>query len=335
MLKPLISVIIPVYNVQPYIRKCLDSVIKQTYKNLEIILIDDGSTDGSGDICAEYAKLDKRIIVKHQKNAGLSTARNVGIDLCRGAYLMFVDSDDYLDLGIVQTLFDNLCHYEADMVSGYTKRVALCKHDGHRDSKFSQTIICDDPEKLLMGLYIGELPHEVVGKIFKRQLFASKRFLDYKISEDLLLWLDLYGEIKKAVFLPIRQYYYVVRENSRMSFNKFSANIFDDLLVMKHLRDVMPQFSKSLGQVGERRYFYSVIHILQKFVKYEVTERYATVSNQYHQEVRQDIFKLLINPFINLKMKLSLFLVSMDVKLFYKTYILFLKVRSSITQYLH
>ena len=97
--------IVPVYNVAPYLQECLDSVLKQTYTKLEIILIDDGSTDASGKICDEYAKVDKRVRVVHQKNAGLGPARNTGLDLCTGTYLTFVDSDDFLVLDMIEFLY--------------------------------------------------------------------------------------------------------------------------------------------------------------------------------------------------------------------------------------
>lgn len=102
--QPLISVIIPVYNVENYLRECVDSVINQTYKNLEIILVDDGSTDSSGKICDEYLDADGRVTVIHQKNGGLSAARNAGVDACEGDYVYFLDSDDYIDSNSLATL---------------------------------------------------------------------------------------------------------------------------------------------------------------------------------------------------------------------------------------
>ena len=103
-----ISVIIPVYNVEKYLKRCLDSVINQTYKNLEIILIDDGSTDKSGNICDEYAAKDKRIIVIHKENGGLSDARNKGLDICTGDYISFIDSDDWIENGFYEYVVNNV-----------------------------------------------------------------------------------------------------------------------------------------------------------------------------------------------------------------------------------
>ena len=96
MATPLISIIVPIYNVEPYLRRCLDSIIKQTYINLEIILVDDGSLDGCPQICDEYEAKDDRIVVIHKVNGGLSDARNVGLDACNGEYISFIDSDDWV-----------------------------------------------------------------------------------------------------------------------------------------------------------------------------------------------------------------------------------------------
>lgn len=104
----LISVIVPVYNVEKYLRKCIDSILCQTYKNFEIILIDDGSSDNSGKICDEYLNRDERISVFHKKNQGLSEARNTGIKKAKGKYLTFVDSDDFINEEYILNLYDNL-----------------------------------------------------------------------------------------------------------------------------------------------------------------------------------------------------------------------------------
>ena len=112
---PLISIIIPVYNVEKYLDKCINSVLMQTYKNIEILLINDGSTDSSGQICESYAKKDSRIKVIHKENGGLSDARNVGIEHSTGSYIMFVDSDDYIDCNMASVLYNLLNSTNSDM----------------------------------------------------------------------------------------------------------------------------------------------------------------------------------------------------------------------------
>ena len=113
----LISVIIPAYNAEQYIERCLESVVKQTYKNLEIIVVDDGSTDNTGDICEQYAKRDKRILVIHQQNKGLTRSRKVGITLSKGEYIGFVDSDDWIDEDMYEYLYQNMLKFDAQVVT--------------------------------------------------------------------------------------------------------------------------------------------------------------------------------------------------------------------------
>ena len=129
----LISIIVPVYNVESYLKKCLESIINQTYKNIEIILIDDGSTDSSGKICDDYANKDKRIKVIHKQNGGVSDARNTALDICRGDYIGFIDSDDYIELDMYETLLKFLLNNNLDvaMCSSYTvknKQLIRCKN---------------------------------------------------------------------------------------------------------------------------------------------------------------------------------------------------------------
>ncbi|CCK83183.1 Protein of unknown function [Lactobacillus equicursoris 66c] len=116
-----ISVIVPVYNVQKYLDRCVDSIVKQTYPNLEIILVDDGSKDNSGTMCDGYT--DSRIKVIHKANAGLGMARNSGIEMATGQYIMFVDSDDYIDLDMIEKLYSDLIKAKADTAIGGFKRV--------------------------------------------------------------------------------------------------------------------------------------------------------------------------------------------------------------------
>ena len=114
-MNPLISVIVPVYNVEKYLNKCVDSIIHQTFTNLEIILVDDGSTDKSGPFCEKYAALDQRVKVIHKTNGGLSDARNKGIEKATGDFVTFIDSDDFIELDMIEYLYRLLCQAEADI----------------------------------------------------------------------------------------------------------------------------------------------------------------------------------------------------------------------------
>ena len=113
-----ITVIVPVYNVESYLRKCLDSIIAQTYKNIEIVVVNDGSTDASGEICKEFSEMDHRIIYIEQENAGISAARNTGLNNMSGNYVTFVDSDDWIESNYVETLYKKITEYQADIAVG-------------------------------------------------------------------------------------------------------------------------------------------------------------------------------------------------------------------------
>ena len=125
----LISVIIPIYNVEQYLKECLESVINQTYRNLEIILVDDGSKDKSGKICDEYKNKDERIKVVHKENGGLSDARNAGMKIATGKYIQFIDSDDFIDKDMIETLYNLIIENEADisMCSNYYFKIFVLK----------------------------------------------------------------------------------------------------------------------------------------------------------------------------------------------------------------
>ena len=118
MSQPLVSIIVPIYKVEPYLRRCLDSIVNQSYTNLEIILVDDGSPDNCPQICDEYASKDNRIKVIHKKNGGLSDARNAGLDICKGEYISFVDSDDWVDEKYIETLLDLAIKENVDIAIG-------------------------------------------------------------------------------------------------------------------------------------------------------------------------------------------------------------------------
>ncbi len=156
----LVSVIIPIYKVEPYIRECLDSVINQTYRNLEIILVDDGSPDGCPKICDEYAENDSRIKVVHKENGGLSDARNKGLDVASGEYITFVDSDDVVHKAYVEFLYDNLKKTNSD--------VSVCQSVSFRDLQKIKDVEINNEWYVLPG-------KEAVRDLYKRLCVPKKQ----------------------------------------------------------------------------------------------------------------------------------------------------------------
>ena len=215
-MNPIISVIIPVYNVEKYLRKCLDSIIYQTYRNLEIILVDDGSTDNCGAICNEYAIRDERITVIHKANGGLGFARNSGLEICTGDYVMFVDSDDWLSIDSVQVLYDQIVADGSGIAIG--KHVEAYEDGGIIEAcwKINKKRLLTKGElfDLLRPNADNVLPVAAWGKLYKRSIFNNLRYTSVCIAEDLFLYPYIIDRCEKITVTTAIVYYYYQRENS-------------------------------------------------------------------------------------------------------------------------
>ena len=180
-----ISIIIPVYNVKNYLRECLDSVLSQTYKNLEIIVVDDGSTDGSSRLCDAYAKKDTRIQVIHQNNQGLSAARNTGLDAANGEFIAFLDSDDYLKKNAMEALLHGLLEFEGDICIGALQEVDV---DGKKKRvvDFPITMEYQVVDERTFWKYVEQSYAATVvwTKLYRKELWQNYRFPTGKIHED-------------------------------------------------------------------------------------------------------------------------------------------------------
>ena len=207
----LISIIIPVYNVEKYLEECVESVVKQTYKNLEIILVDDGSTDNSGKICDNYAVKDKRIKVIHKENGGQSDARNAGLDICTGDFIGFIDSDDYVEADMFETLIKNIYENDADIVScrWFTEYVNNKIKDG-----IGQRYILNNDDIIIRGFGENLLSCGVWDKLFKKDVFESMRFPKGKIFEDTYINIKIFLNVSKVVIIPDALYHYRQRKSS-------------------------------------------------------------------------------------------------------------------------
>ncbi len=224
MLKELISIIVPVYNVEKYVNRCIESILQQSYKYIEIILIDDGSTDNSGKICDEWAKKDKRIIVIHKKNGGVSSARNLGLDIAKGEYIGFVDSDDYIDERMFELLINKLLETESDMCfcNGYyvenTKKAKM--NLNYNDISDKRTIM----QKMFENNHAN---FAVWNKLIKKDCLKQLRFnLEISIYEDALFNFEYLDRINKIAFVKECLYFYdVSRESSTLHENNIKKKI--------------------------------------------------------------------------------------------------------------
>lgn len=230
----LISVIVPVYNVEQYLEQCIDSLINQTYNNLEILLINDGSTDSSQKICERYVEIDSRIKLYNKQNEGLGLTRNYGLDKAKGVFVSFVDSDDYIHLNMYRVLHSKITQNSADIcMSGYTKVNNVGKHIFVKEY---QDIICEKEERREFILrLLGSSPEKensihpsACASLIRKEVVTNNN-LKFKsereyISEDLLFQIDVLFNCSKVILISEAMYYYRVNPKSLSStadINKF------------------------------------------------------------------------------------------------------------------
>ncbi|OUQ56650.1 hypothetical protein B5E58_10520 [Tyzzerella sp. An114] len=227
-----ISVIVPVYKVEEYLNKCVDSIINQTYKNLEIILVDDGSPDSCGKICDEYAKKDSRIKVIHKENGGVSSARNAGLDVATGDYIGFVDSDDWIEPNMYEFLIKKCLYYNTD--------IARCEFIDEYDFNISDKnislnenyYIIENSDNIIIDIIKGSWSEGVLcNKLYKSSLLRNIRLKnDLKYCEDLLFNYYVMKKANKIFVSNIKKYHYF-RRNDSVTGVQISESSFDMLKV--------------------------------------------------------------------------------------------------------
>lgn len=212
--KKTVSIIVPVYNVEKYIDECVLSIINQTYKNLEIFLINDGSTDKSGDICDRYANTDSRIHVIHKENGGQSSARNTALNQITGEYLYFCDSDDYIELDTIERYVDIISNTNVDIVVGSNVFFQSNTKNKKRVKLNEKLYIFDSIEALENMLSIKNISVSPWGKLYKANLYKEIRFPVGKIYEDLATTPYVMAKSKEVAYINDHSYYYRVRKGS-------------------------------------------------------------------------------------------------------------------------
>ena len=217
MYNPLISVIIPIYNVECYLKTCIDSIVNQTYSNLEIVLVDDGSPDRCFEICDEYAKKDNRVKVIHQENGGLAHARNVGIANSNGEYLTFVDSDDYVSDDYVESLYKGLIESDADISVAslivFKESESSCVT--HKREPFVEVKKNDYFKEYASIKAERSMPFITAwNKLYKKELFDGIKYPKGKLYEDAFTTYKLIEKAKKIVYSTTKLYYYRLNPQS-------------------------------------------------------------------------------------------------------------------------
>lgn len=278
-----ISVIIPVYNLENVIGKCIESVLNQTYDNIEIIIIDDGSCDNSPEIIARYEREHNNIKVIKQKNRGVTAARLAGVKEATGDYIGFVDGDDYIDADMYELLMSNMRQYHADISHcGYQMEF----NDG-RIRAFYNTgdVIIQDNTKGLIDLISGiQVEPGLWNKLYKKDLFENLRQEEsIKINEDLLMNYYLFKKAQSSVFCDICKYHYIIRENSASRQNLNRNKIIDPIRV----KQIMLEDSNVVPVKTEiqRMYMETLLNIYNQIILNDARKEY--------QEYKRTILKLL------------------------------------------
>ncbi len=216
-----ISVIVPVYNVEKYLERCVESIFKQTYKNIEIILVDDGSTDNSGKICDKFLKKDERVKVIHKENGGLSDARNAGLEILSGKYIMFVDSDDWISPAMVEKMYRVLKLYNTELVVcepiyAYENYISMPKLSG-------KSFMLDKENALELLIADRKFRTNAWNKLYSRKLWMNIRFPKGKHYEDVRTMYNIYELCDNIAFLDQGLYYYFQREQSIVHSSKIDS----------------------------------------------------------------------------------------------------------------
>ncbi len=298
---PKISIVVAVYNVEKYLNQCVQSLVNQTYRNLEIILIDDGATDESGKMCDEWSRTDSRIKVIHQENGGLSAARNAGLDVATGDYIGFIDSDDYIHLKMYERMYETLQKNAAELV--------ICREQIFYDDEDvkEQPVLTDDgiieTRLQLLSHFLDDFQGPMtwtVNKLYARSLVGETRFILGKKLEDIVFSTDIMMKAKGAVRIDDRFYYYRQRRGSIMQ-TKVPA-------LWKDYSDALVYQYNQLKQVAELNQEQNTLQILKRLSGLEA-EAYWARECDTQKKIRKDfldIYKRDISVVKNIKQRINI-----------------------------
>lgn len=256
-----ITVIVPIYNIEKYLRRCLDSILNQTYRNFELILVDDGSTDSSGAIADEYGRKDDRITVLHKANGGSSSARNEALKIAKGEYISFIDSDDYIESDFLQTLSAPINKAKEEERPA-PEFVQVGRNEIDEDGKLRPDIcipakeeVCIDSKDFIFELLMHRGDCSFCTKLSARKLFEKRNFPIGKLNEDFHIMIQMLFEGSKVVSLPGYKYhvFYRIGSNSRKeNKNNFSAVFKDSVDNADMVEEIVGEKMPELKEVARR-----------------------------------------------------------------------------------
>ncbi|SHI13177.1 Glycosyltransferase involved in cell wall bisynthesis [Butyrivibrio fibrisolvens DSM 3071] len=308
-----VSVIVPVFNVKKYLPECLDSILSQTYSNFELILIDDGSTDGSGEVCDEYALKDSRIVVIHKENSGVADVRNLGISRAKGEHICFVDSDDIVNPTYIQVLYETaikegagivMCNYilfkdgetiPSDIVAKQNAKIVITEKE-MEDEAFS----AENTVKLVIP----------INKIYKKSLVDKIKYPSGKIHEDAYVYHRLLHEAKQAILIPDVLYYYRKRADS-ITNSSFTVKELDDSMgaVIDRIDFYKELGNQRLFDIAVDGYLYFLWRNIEQMKK-EGIDDYQELIKPYIRMLRDKIKYLKISKYYPVKKLIKMYYIA-------------------------
>lgn len=258
----LISVIVPVYNVENYLEHCVESILKQTYRNIELILVDDGSTDTSGRLCDELKGIDDRIIVVHKSNGGLSDARNSGIDHASGKYITFIDSDDYISTNFLKNLYHALIANQSDISICRMIRTGTLNAIDTDDHKYRIKVLKKE-DALCEMLYGNRFNTSACAKLYRAKLFKKIRYPLGKFSEDLFTTYKIIDQSTRVVYCDFTGYFYYYRMEGSIVVSNYLVKHLDVIDACEQIKQYFNINNKSyLFKPFSSQYISSLLDIL-------------------------------------------------------------------------
>ncbi len=282
----LISVIVPVYNVEEYLEKCVGSIINQTYKNLEIILVDDGSPDRCPEMCDEFARIDDRIMVIHKENGGQGSARNRALDVAKGEYIAFVDSDDFLEADMYENMVEAIERTDSD--------ISLCgfiTHSGLRSVKSpvpKDEYVFQGSEEILKNYFSSPyVDGSPCNKLFRSEVFEDIRFPEGVAREDVYIMHHLFARCNRAVHTGKNFYNYNIREGSS-EHQKFHPKFLVSIKIADERCEFIKENFPNLTPLAQKSCYGSRMSAVKKIVRSDSVKQYKEIYDKLIDYLRKN-----------------------------------------------
>ncbi len=286
-----VSIIVPVYKVEKYLSKCVESLLKQTYQNIEIILVDDGSPDICGKLCDEYAEKDKRVRVIHKKNGGLSDARNVAIPMASGRFIAFVDSDDWVSAYYVEHLYDAIVKDDSDLACSWFENVFEDSKPQNMATKELNDYRCLDRTTCLKKmLYQDGVECCAWGKLYKKEIIADLKYPVGKLYEDIPVTYQCVKRAHKVAMVSNVDYFYLQRKAS-IQYQNFNSRKLDGVNHCRQLMEAVKKDFPELSIAAECRYLSTVCNIMFQIQESQYKKELHILWNEiakYRKDVLRD-----------------------------------------------